>query len=182
MVSCSQHVKFQLPNSHTRVGYLLDAIENNNAQLQAAMANVRDDTSDGTPANPGKRNDFESAVSYILPLDPVARKRATTNKRGAAEILVVGGNDSEEDDLEEGGGNFGDKPGIGKTGVHLRWHTAAEFRQLSKKQKRELFKWRKEQDEKDNGGGEDGKSRKQFKNQKEAIAAVVEEKLKERIK
>ena len=102
------------------MGYLLHAIENNNTQLQATMANVKDDTSDSTPANPGKRNDFESAVSYILPLDPVARKRATTNKRGAAEISAVGGDDSEEDDLEEGGGNVGDKPGIGKTGVHLR--------------------------------------------------------------
>ena len=55
------------------MGYLLDTIENNKAQLQAAIANVREDTGNGTPANIGKRNDFEEAVAYILPSDPVAR-------------------------------------------------------------------------------------------------------------
>ena len=89
MVSCAEHVEIQLPNGHTRVGYLLDAIENNDAQLQAVMANVQDDTGDSTPANPGKGNNFKMAMAYILPSDPVARKRSTTNRRGAVEIAGV---------------------------------------------------------------------------------------------
>ena len=104
-----------MPNGHTRVGYLLDAIENSDAQLQAAMANVRDDTGDGTAANPGKRNDFELAVAYILPSDPVARRRTGINKRGAAEISALG-----EASGGKNGACFGDTPGIGSTGVHLR--------------------------------------------------------------
>ena len=174
MVSCSQHVEFQLPNGHTRVGYLLDAIENNDAQLQAAMANVRDDTGDGTAANPGKRNDFELAVAYILPSDPVARKRTITNKRGAAEISALGGASNDKN-----GAGFGDKPGIGSTGVHLRWHSPKEFKQLSKKQKRELFEWRKTQESDEPGDSKKGKKR--AKAQKEAIAAAVEKKVEEKL-
>ena len=181
MVSCSQHVEFQLPNGHTRVGYLLDAIENNDAQLQAAMANVRDDTGDGTLANIGKRNDFEAAVAYILPSDPVARKRAGVNKRGAVEISAVDG-DSDGNDSDPTKEGFGGKPGIGKTGVHLRWHTNYEFRKLSKKQKNELFKWRKEQEEKDGEGDEGGRMKKRAKSRREDIAAAVEEQLEARLK
>ena len=175
MVACSQHVNFQLPNGHTRVGYLLDAIEINDAQLQAALANVCDDTGDSTAANPGKRNDFELAVAYILPSDPVARKRSTGSQRGGAEISAVGGNDA-----GSGGKGFGGKSGIGTTGVHLRWHTANEFKKLSKKQKRGLFEWRKTQGGKD-GGGASGKANIRQKRQKEAIAAAVEEKLQEKL-
>ena len=104
------------------------------------MANVRDDTGDGTPANIGKRKDFEAAVSYILPFDPVARKRAGVNKRGASDISAVGIDiDSEGDDTKKTSEGFGGKPEIGKTGVYLRWHTVNEFRQLTRKQKKELF-------------------------------------------
>ena len=76
MVSCSRHVVYQLPNEHTRICYLLDAIEWNDPPLQAAIANIEDDKGDGTIANPGKRNDFELAVSYLLPKDPVALRVA----------------------------------------------------------------------------------------------------------
>ena len=67
MTQCSQHVQFQLPNEYTRVGYLLTAIQSSDAKLQAAMANV-----DGNTGVDGKRNNFESAASYLLPKDPVA--------------------------------------------------------------------------------------------------------------
>ena len=45
---------------------MLDAIELTDATLLAAIANVRDDKGDGTIANPGKRNNFELAVAYLL--------------------------------------------------------------------------------------------------------------------
>ena len=40
---CAEHVTFQLPNPHSRVGYLLDAIQTLDAGLQAAMASIRTD-------------------------------------------------------------------------------------------------------------------------------------------
>ena len=43
MQSCTQHVQYQLPNEHSRVGYLLDGLENNDAGLQAAIANIEDE-------------------------------------------------------------------------------------------------------------------------------------------
>ena len=135
MQACAEHVEFQLPNEHSRVGYLLDAIENNDPPLQAALANVEEDIGDGTPINPGKRNDFEQTVAYILPKDPVARKRESVGKRGAAEIS----------ELEANVSGFGDKSGIGKTGVHLRWYSEEEYTKLTKLQRMELNKWRSEQ-------------------------------------
>ena len=81
MRQCAEHVSFQLPNEQTRVKYLLDAIHCNDAPLQAAMALVRNDTDPN-----GKMNSFEAAASYLLPKDPVAKKRVAGTKRGAAEI------------------------------------------------------------------------------------------------
>ena len=107
MQSCAEHVEYQLPNEHTRVGYLLDAIENTDAKLLAAISNINDDKGNGTLANPGKRNDFELTVAYLLSNDPVARKNKGTGKRTSAEISGAEV------------GSFGAKKVIGKTGVHL---------------------------------------------------------------
>ena len=46
MQACSQHIPYQLPNEHSRVGFLLDGIENDDAGLQVALANVEDDTAE----------------------------------------------------------------------------------------------------------------------------------------
>ena len=177
MQACAEHVEFQLPNEHSRVGYLLDAIECNDPPLQAAMANVEEDVGDGTADNPGKRNDFELAVAYILPKDPVAKKRESTSKRGASEISDVNANIS----------GFGDKAGIGKTGVHLRWHDDDEYAKLSKDQRSELNQWRTEQRKKNpDFGPEDlkkrkggGQSSKKGKRIKRAMAAAIDKKVKE---
>ena len=88
MQACFLHVVFQLPNEFTRVGYLLDGIENNDLQLQAAMANIYDDL--GTATVPGKRSDFEATAAYLLPKDPVVRRRATNDpNRSSADIGAV---------------------------------------------------------------------------------------------
>jgi hypothetical protein len=149
MQACAEHVQYQLPNEHSRVGFLLDAIENSDAGLQAAMASIR--TDDG-PA--GKRNNFEDAASYLLPYDPVAKKRSAGSKRGAAYISGV--------DLEEDEGTSTtqtSKPSIGKTGVHLRYHKPAEYMKLTSEQKLELKEWR----EKDPNAAKDSKKRKKDK-------------------
>eukprot|EP00957_Ditylum_brightwellii_P134783 10276154-Ditylum_brightwellii.AAC.1 len=65
MEAASQHVNFQLPNGHSYVGYLLATIENNDAGLQAAMANINSDQGAGR-----MRLDFEKAVAHLLPYCP----------------------------------------------------------------------------------------------------------------
>ena len=174
MVACAEHVDYQLPNEHTRVTYLLDAIECNDPPLQAAIANIEEDTGDGTLANPGKRNDFELAVAALLPKDPVARKREFANKRGISAI-------SSDANVEISA--FGNKPGIGKSGVHLRWHSKKEFKKLTQDQMKELMKWREHKlsqdsnyDPKSEKGSkkESGGDKRRTKKEKKAFAAAVE--------
>ena len=69
MQQCAEHIAYQLPNEHTRVGYLLEGIQCSDPGLQAAMASVR--TDDGTN---GMRSDFEKAAAHLLPYDSIARK------------------------------------------------------------------------------------------------------------
>ena len=122
MKAASQHVDYQLPNEHTRVTYLLDAIECSDAKLQAAMASVEED-------DIGKRIDFEKAATALLPKDPVAKKRQSA-KRPSAEISNI-----------EGTATDG-RAGIGKSGVHYRYYKPEEYDKLNAEQKRELAMWR----------------------------------------
>ena len=147
MQACTQHVPYQLPNGLTRVRFLLDAIENDDAGLQAAIAGVEQDTGVG-----GMRSDFEKAAAHLLPKDPVVKKRLSANKRSAAEISSTNVVDDKR------------KTGIGSTGVHFRYYKPEEYDKLMKPQKRELFqvaqvkacRWRQEacrKEEKDQDGG-----------------------------
>ena len=67
MSACAEHVQYQLPNIH--VGFLIDAIQCADAGLQAAMASVKRDNGPH-----GLQNNFERAVSHLLPYDPIAKK------------------------------------------------------------------------------------------------------------
>lgn len=131
MTQCSLYVQYQLPNEYTRVGYLLNAIQTSDPKLQAALAVVDGDTDDG-----GKRNDFEATASYLLPKDPVA---ARSNKSKGADVSVAHA-DPIYDDAEISA--FGDKPSIGTSGVHLRYHKTSDYNQLTAPQKAELSEWR----------------------------------------
>ena len=138
MQQCAEHIAYQLPNEHTRVGFLLEGIQCSDPGLQAAMASVR--TDDG--AN-GMRNDFEKVVAHLLPYGPIARKRAAGTKRPPATISdtrgMYGANASAikiSDATSKDG-----KVSIGKTGVHLQYHTNSEYRELSTSQKKELSGW-----------------------------------------
>ena len=131
MTQCSQKITVQLPNEFSRVGYLLDAIECSDPQLQAAMAQVRQDKTAVT----GLRNNFENAVAQLLPSDPVARKRSNTPKQNISSV------DTQETEVTISA--FGDKPGKGTaTGVDLRYHTPEEYKTLSNEEKNELWSWR----------------------------------------
>jgi hypothetical protein len=133
--ACAEYVEYQLPNEHSRVSFLLDAIQTSDAGLQAAMAAIKsDDKVDG------KRSNFEATASYLLPYDPVAKKKSTFDdrKRGAASISGVEGDDGGH--VSFAAGSF--KASIGKTGVHLRYHTKDEYNKLTSAQKQELKEWR----------------------------------------
>ena len=69
MSACAEHVQNQLPNERSRVGFLIEAIQCADTGLQAAMASVKTDNGPH-----GLRNNFERAVSHLLPYDPVAKK------------------------------------------------------------------------------------------------------------
>ena len=43
MSACAEHVQYQLPNEHSRVGLLIDAIQCADARLQATMASIKTD-------------------------------------------------------------------------------------------------------------------------------------------
>jgi hypothetical protein len=168
MQSCSQHVEYQLPTEHTRVGYLLEAIQCNDAGLQAAMASIKIDTAPG-----GKRSDFEAASTHLLPYDPVAKKRsAAGNKRGAGEI---------SDTVAADVSSFGAKEGIGKSGVHLRYHKPEEYETLNADQKDELREWRKSSKDKSKGRGKDKDKKKKVVFTK-AMTAAVEKQMEKKLK
>ena len=161
MQACAEHIQYQLLNGHSRVGFLLDAIQTSDAGLQATMASIR--TDDGPD---GMRNDFEQSVAHLLPYDPVAKKHAAGSSKRSAEVLAVS---YKATDVAA----FGTKPGIGKSGVHFR--NKSEYSKLMKEQKIELREWRSK------GGAERGRSdaRKKKAKFEKAVAAAVEKKISE---
>ena len=127
MQLCAQHVEYQLPLEYTRVTYFLNALKCPDPVLQAAIAQVKADERN----KDGKRYNFEDMAAYLLPSDPVATKVSETKSRDAS----VG-------DVKARTNNFGEKKGIGKSGVHFRYYKSDEYRKLSTEQKAELNEWR----------------------------------------
>ena len=175
MQSCAEYVPYQLPTEHTRVGYLLTGILCNDAGLQAAMASIKLDTNPIT----GKRYNFELAAAHLLPYDPVAKKRSS-QKRGVGDI-----SDTTAADIS----SFGAKEGIGTTGVHLRYHTDVEYKDLSEEQQDELRAWRltpegKKRSKRGKGGPKGDHKKVTFKRQKrdkKVMAASVQKQVDKRL-
>ena len=84
MQASAEHVQYQLPNEHSRVGFLLEAIQCSDSGLQAAMASIKTDN-----GLEGMRNNFEAMDAHLLPYDPVAKRRSSGQKWGSAQILSV---------------------------------------------------------------------------------------------
>ena len=82
MQGAAEHMTYQIPNLHSQVGYLLDAIQCSDAGLQAAMANIKN-------YQAGLRNDFEGTASFLLPYDPVRRRRKTMTELGVCRIFIL---------------------------------------------------------------------------------------------
>ena len=121
LLEAAQYIDFQVPNSHTRVGYIMDNLENSDAALQAAIASIRQNVNDS-------RNDFEKAIAILLPVDPHL-KLSSAKKAVSFEVSSVSGN-----------------TGRGKTGVDLRWYTVDDYKKLSNDEKDELREWQSSKD------------------------------------
>eukprot|EP00957_Ditylum_brightwellii_P028858 2180441-Ditylum_brightwellii.AAC.1 len=65
----------------------MNGIECGDPELQGAMALVKNND-----AADGKMHNFEKAVSFIIPADPVARRMTGDKKRGQAEVSGVTAN------------------------------------------------------------------------------------------
>ena len=76
MQASAEHVQYQLPNEHSRVGFLLEAIQCSAPGLQAAMASIKTDN-----GLEGMRINFEATATHLLPYDPVAKKHSSGQKR-----------------------------------------------------------------------------------------------------
>ncbi len=75
----------ELPNERTRVGYLIENIDCADKDVTTAVSRIRLDDTTNAQGNPsGTHNDFERAVAFLLPTDPVRKKRR--EKRQAAQI------------------------------------------------------------------------------------------------
>jgi hypothetical protein len=135
MQAAAKHVTHQLPNQHCQVGYLLDAIQCNDAGLQAAMASINTDQ-----AVNRLENDFEAVAEHLI------MQEADTSDATGEEVNVS---------------SFGAKKGTGSSEKTL-WHctTKAECDLLDRAQKDELREWRKGAESKGaNGKGKDDPSK-----------------------
>ena len=81
---------------------------------------------------------FEAAVAYLLPYDPVAKKHQAMGKCGAALILNA---DASQETNVSSATTTQSKAGIGKTGVHFHYYKHSEYQKLTDEQKKELSEW-----------------------------------------
>ena len=159
---CRVHVKCVVPDERARVGYLLENIKNNDADLRAAVASIK---MDDKPT--GLRENFEKAVAILLPTDPVVKKK---KKRNRAEISSV--TNAPAPPRKK-------KRSKGKTGVELRYYKYGEFKKLTDAQKEELKKLRAEGKKPSGNQDADGDGlntkRKRARFAKNVVSAVVQQ-------
>ena len=75
---------------------------------------------------------FKATATHLLPYDPVIKTQTASTRHLVAQILAL------EWDSAEIADTIGKKPSIGKSGVHLCYHTSLEYPELTAEQKREL--------------------------------------------
>lgn len=171
---CAEHIAYQLPNERTRVTYLLDNIQCADATLQAAIAAVRQDKGPD-----GMMSDFEAAVAYLLPSDPVAKKRVAGAKRGQGLISDASGEEKTEVNADVSSTTA--KPARGATGVEFRFYKKKEYDKLTQAQKDELREYRSVRESetvsKKSGDKKDHGQSDKTKGGRKTIAAVVKQEL-----
>ena len=110
----AEHIEFQFPTGHTRVGYFLYNTKNNDPYLSDSIAGIHINTN-------GMRDCFETTVSFLLPMYPYSKKRNNSNKN--AHI----------DDV-----NFKGKF-KSKKGVYFCWYKKDEYKKLTKEKRAKLY-------------------------------------------
>ena len=69
--------------------------------------------------NPGMRDDFEACVAYLIPMDPMTRKKSKAeSKKKIGGIVSAVSFDPKS------------KKGKGESGVEIFWHKDSYFHQL----------------------------------------------------
>ena len=168
MQASAEHVQYQLPNEHSREGFLLEAIQCSDAGLQAAVASVK--TENGPQ---DMRNNFEATAAHLLPYDPVAKKRSSGQKRNSTQISSVVGTSNATTK----------KPSIGITSVHLCYYKTAEYKTLNQEQTDELREWRANNNISKAGAKKAKKEvpKKPNPSMKKQVASLVEAELKKTV-
>ena len=166
----AEHVQYQLPNEHSRVGFLFEEIQCSDPGLQAVMGSIKTDN-----GPEGMRNNFEVTAAHLLPYDPVAKKRSSGQKRGSAQISPV----------MDPSPTTTKKPSIGKTGVHLHYYKTGEYRNLTNEQKEKLKEWRANNPNTFKAGSKKAKKeapKKSKSSMKKQVASLVEAALNKSVK
>ena len=170
MQASAEHVQYQLPNEHSRVGFLLEAIQCSDPGLQAAMASIKTDN-----GLEGMRNNFEATAAHLLPYDPVAKKISGGQKRGSVQISSV---------MDPSPATT-KKPSTGKAGVHLHYYKTGEYRNLTNEQKEELKQWRANDPNTFKAGSKKARKeapKKSKSSMKKQVASLVEAALNKSVK
>ena len=156
---CAQAVPLQVPNERTRVIHLLDAIQCDNAAIQAAAAHVK---SDETPG--GLQSNFERAAAYLIQFDPVVKKRKALSKG----IHTISGVSHEGNKLKK-------KQNRGASGVEFRYYKPEEYRSLSDDQKNELREHRKRKGHSGQSNENKGKGNNKQRKIKDHVISALKE-------
>ena len=144
LTQCADHVPVELPGGRQRVTNLIDSIQCNDADVSAAVAAVKVDEQ-------GMRQDFESAVAFVVPTCPVAKKTKKSKKRNLAQISSTSTtNNNNNNKGRKGRKKFKAKKVTKgpRTGVELRFHKDPEYKKLTDEQKEELRELRNARDKK----------------------------------
>ena len=100
----------ELPNERMRVGYLIKNIDCNDKDVTTAVSHIRLDDTTNAVGNPsGTRNDFERAVAFLLPTNPVGKKRrgklqaaqtSSVETKATAEVDACDGGEKKESHIQ----------------------------------------------------------------------------------
>ena len=112
MVRADNHVDYEVPNKHTRVGRLMKSITSKDPSIVAAITHIHGSTT--------LRNNFEDAADFILLTAPNNGNAPERSQRISA--------------VNTGKKNCGRGD---RTGVELRYHSKKEYNKLTREEKKE---------------------------------------------
>ncbi len=93
---CAEHVQIELPNQRSRVGYLLQNIDCSDKVVTTALSHIRFDDRVGE-----MQSNFERTVVFLLPTDPVKKKRGGS-KRNVGQISSTTAENANNDGGKKG--------------------------------------------------------------------------------